>query len=294
MPATIKNQHMISDYRCFFCFTKAFENILENEKLSTEDKKRFTRRMASLYYNSSDGFSAPEYSRSLHKLLIQFTNNRDPHKAGKKQSNDLVLEMYGQLKKQVQQSKDPFDTASRLAIAGNIIDFAISTEYDLHATINHVLHSDLSIDHSVELRQALIKAKTVLYLGDNAGEIVLDKLLIETLAHPNVFYAVRGAPVNNDATLDDAKYIGMDTVAKVLSNGYDAPSTIIEKCSPEFREVYTRADVIISKGQGNLEGLLGSARKEIFFLLMVKCDVIADALKVQKGDFVIKMNKHKM
>jgi uncharacterized protein with ATP-grasp and redox domains len=105
-----------------------------------------------------------------------------------------------------------------------------------------------------------------------------------------LIYAVRGAPVINDATLDDATYVGMDIVADVVSNGYDAPSTVLEHCSAEFMEVFNRADVIISKGQGNLEGLLGQTNKAVYFLLMVKCEVIADALGVKKGDFVVKKN----
>ena len=108
--------------------------------------------------------------------------------------------------------------------------------------------------------------------------------------HPNLYYAVRGAPVINDATMEDALQVGMDRVADILPNGYDAPSTIVENCSPEFRKIFNQADVIISKGQGNLEGLLGTADKNIYFLLMVKCEVIADALQVQKGDFVVKKN----
>jgi len=281
---------MISDYRCFFCFAKAFEKLLDSEKLSIEDKNNFTRKMASLYNNSYDSFSTPVFSRALHTILKGYTNNSDPYKVGKKQSNDLVLGMYAHLKKQVQQSENPFDMALRLAIAGNIIDFAISTEFDLHATINKVLHSDFAIDNSDELKQNISKAKTVLYLGDNNGEIVLDKLFIEQLNHPNLYYAVRGAPVINDATMEDAKYVGINTVAKVISNGYDAPSTIVEHCSTEFKELFNQADVIISKGQGNLEGLLGKTSKEIYFLLMVKCDVIADALHVKKGDFVVSKN----
>jgi uncharacterized protein with ATP-grasp and redox domains len=220
--------------------------------------------------------------------LKRYTNNPDPYKEAKKQSNDLVLKMYPELRTQILLSDNPFDTALRLAIAGNIIDFAISSSYDLHATINNVLQSDFAINHSQELKKALSDARTVLYLGDNAGEIVLDKLLIENIMHPNLYFAVRGAPVLNDATTEDAEYVGMDIVADVVPNGYDAPSTIVEKCSEQFREVFDMADVIISKGQGNLEGLLGTKNKDIYFLLMVKCNVIADALNVKKGDFVVK------
>ncbi len=278
---------MISDYRCFFCFARAFERLLEKENLSVEEKKCFAVDMFGLFNNVNGNFSVPAFSRELHVLLKQYSNNPDPYKEIKKQSNDLVLARYTELKNIVFNSVNQFDSALRLAIAGNIIDYGIGNDFDLQATIDKVLGSDFAIDDSVELKQALSQAKTVLYLGDNCGEIVFDKLFIETIMHPNLIYAVRGAPVINDATLYDAKYVGLDIVANVISNGYDAPSTILEHCSSDFLEVFNRADVIISKGQGNLEGLLGQTGKEVYFLLMVKCNVIADALGVKEGDFVV-------
>jgi len=285
-----KKEEVISDYRCFFCFARAFERLIEKDNLQPEEKKQFAYDMFGLFNDVKYDFSIPELSRELHVLLKQYSNNPDPYKEEKNQSNDLVLGMYPELKDIVFQSDNYFNTALRLAIAGNIIDFGISNTFDLHSTIDKVLNSDFAIDDSIQLKQALSEAKTVLYLGDNCGEIVFDKLFIETIMHPNLIYAVRGVPVINDVTLEDAKYVEMDLVADVISNGYDAPSTLLEHCSTEFLEVFNRADVIISKGQGNLEGLLGKTQKEVYFLLMVKCEVIADVLGVKKGDFVVMKN----
>ena len=195
------------------------------------------------------------------------------------------------MKEKILQAENPLDVAIRLAIAGNIMDSAISDTYDIKKTIDRTLNSCFAIDHSDYLKQDLLKAKKVLYIGDNAGEIVFDKLFIETIMHPNLYFSVRGAPIINDATMKDAEYIGMGKVADVISNGYDAPSTILEHCSEEFRTIFDEADVVISKGQGNLEGLLGNTSKNIYYLLMVKCDVIANALHVKKGDFVVLNNK---
>lgn len=278
----------ISDYRCFFCFARAFERMLERDNLSKEEKKLFAREMFGLFDKEKNDVSIPELSRKLHVLFKRYSKNPDPYQDVKKSSNDLVLAMYPELKNIVFDSVNHFDTALRLAIAGNIIDFGLSNDFELQETIDKVLNSEFAIDDSVQLKQALIEAKTVLYLGDNCGEIVFDKLFIETVMHPNLFYAVRGAPVINDATLLDAKYVGINVVADVISNGYDAPSTILNHCSDEFLDIFNRADVIISKGQGNLEGLLNKTNKAVYFLLMVKCEVIADVLKVRKGDFVVK------
>jgi uncharacterized protein with ATP-grasp and redox domains len=169
-------------------------------------------------------------------------------------------------------------------------EFFINSEQYFDKIINEVLIAEFAIDNSKELEEEIRNSKTLLLLGDNAGEIVMDKLLLETIGHPNVFYAVRDKPVINDVTAEDAYYTGINTLATIISNGYDAPSTIIEKASVEFLAVYNNADLIISKGQGNFEGLSSNTREDLFFLLIVKCDVIARLLGVKKGDYVVKKN----
>lgn len=283
---------MVSDYRCFFCFTRAFGRLIEEENLSRKDKNSFVRDMAFLYMRTDGNFSAPALSAELHEVLRKYSQNPDPYKQVKMESNLLALDMYCDLKNKVLNSDEPFNTAMRLAIAGNIVDYAATNgNFDLKSTIESVLNSDFAINHTQALKESILKANSILYLGDNAGEIVFDKLFIENIMHPHLTFAVRGAPVINDITFEDSDFIGMSEVADVISNGSNAPSTILNRCSAEFQDMFYNADVIISKGQGNLEGLLGKTNKNIFYLLMVKCDVIADALKVKKGDFVV-YNEH--
>ena len=283
---------MAADYRCYFCFARAFERIIEKENLSPEEKREFACDLFGMFSKGKRAFSVPAFSRDLHHSLRQYIHNPDPYKDIKRQNNDLVLGKIAGFRKIVSGSGDPFETAMRLAIAGNIIDYGVSDHFDLEVTLKKVMGSDYAIDHTAELKRALAKAKTVLYLGDNAGEIVFDKLFIETMNHPNLWFAVRGAPVINDATMEDARYVKMDEVAHLISNGYDAPSTLLDHCSAEFRDLFDKADLIISKGPGNLEGLLDDpAGREIYFLLMVKCDVVADDLAVPKGSFVVCNNR---
>ncbi len=278
---------MISDYRCFYCFTRTFEKLLEKENISGEAKKSFTNDMISLYQKNCDDLISPEFARDLHSMLRSYTQNPDPYKEEKKKYNDLAINMFPELQKSITESADPFGTALRLAIAGNIIDFAASDNFNLLTTIDNALNSEFALDHSIQLKNKIAKAQNILYLGDNSGEIVFDKLFIQTINHPNVTYVVRGAPVINDATMEDAEYVGMKEIANVISNEYDAPSTIVQKSGKLFQEHFKKADLIISKGQGNLEGLLPINDKRIFFLLMVKCDVMADFLKVRKGSLVV-------
>jgi damage-control phosphatase, subfamily I len=278
------------DHRCFFCFSRAFDKLLENEDMNISLKEEFVKKLAVLYISSGNVMTAPEFSREMHALLRKMSGNEDHYKDCKKEYNDIALSLYKGMKDTIRDSADPFGTALRMAIAGNIIDFGAHDNFDVHAVIQQVLDSDPAIDHSELLKKMAGNAGRILYIGDNAGEIVFDRLFIETLGRDNIIYTVRGAPILNDVTIGDYYYTGMNNAAGVISNGYDAPSTILDKCSPEFRRVFNEADLIIAKGQGNLEGLLEVKDKDIFFLLMTKCNIIADLLKVRKGDFIAAYN----
>jgi len=278
---------MISDYRCFYCFARAFEKLLEKENISNEAKNSFTHDMISLYQNNSNSFSGPLFSRELYSILRGYTSNPDPYKDVKRKNNDQALSMAPQIEKIISESEDPFNTALRLSIAGNIIDFAASDSFDLQSTIDKVLSSEFAIDHSGQLKDKTAASENILFLGDNAGEIVFDKFFIRTIDHKNLTYVVRGGPVLNDATIEDAEYTGINRIVNVISNGYDAPSTIPSESSGEFQHYFNKADIIISKGQGNLEGLIPLNDERIFYLLMVKCDVMAEFLNVEKGSFVV-------
>jgi len=232
----------------------------------------------------------PELGRGMHRVIREAMENSDPYAEIKKFYNSEMLKHYPKFKKLVAESNNPFETALRLAIAGNIIDLGPNHAFEIIPTIQRVLSSKFAINNSEQLQHDLNKAKSVLYLADNAGEIVLDRLFLETIQHPNVTFAVRGKPIINDVTLEDARSVGIDRLAQVISNGDDAPGTLLASTSPEFQKIFNEADLIISKGQGNLEGLVGSHRP-IYFLLMIKCERVGQLLGVKKDDFVVLKNE---
>lgn len=237
------------------------------------------------------GLLAPEATSVLHRMIKKAAGIDDLYKTEKEHYNNLLMGFEHYIRDVIQQSDDPFQTALRYALAGNIIDFGPPRPFDVTKTLAAAVDRVPAIDHTNQLKEALVKASTVLYLGDNSGEIVLDKLFIETINHPNLYFATRGGNVINDITLEDAEMVGITKVARVISNGYDAPSTLLDHCSPEFRDLFNRADVIISKGQGNLEGLIYNRSKNIFFLLMVKCSVIGDMIGVSEKNSVVYYNQ---
>ena len=228
----------------------------------------------------------PEMGDKIHRLVREVTGSEDPYRAVKENSTRQALALYPRLKALVSEAPDPLDRAVRLAIAGNIIDLGPAGEYDLWATIERVMAQPFAIDDSAAFRDMLIKTEWVLYLADNAGETVFDRVLIETIGQP-VVYAAKGGPILNDATVNDTLAAGLDEVAEVVSTGSDAPGTILDRCTEDFRRLYDQAELIIAKGQANYE-TLSTERKNIFFLLQTKCPVIARDVGVPTGSIVLK------
>ena len=217
----------------------------------------------------------------------------DPFASKKRHYNELALGMYPDLKALVQDSVDRLPTAVKVAAAGNIIDLGIldRQDVDLEVMLKDVLTRGLSVDETELLVDGLRSARRVLYLADNAGETVFDRVLIEELMQTgvDVVVAVKGAPILNDATMEDALAVDMNTVTRVISNGSPMIGTDLKTCSPEFLREFRDADLIVSKGQANLE-TLDETSASIFFILKAKCPEVARELGVAMGDVVATLN----
>jgi uncharacterized protein with ATP-grasp and redox domains len=222
----------------------------------------------------------------VHRIVREMTGDKDPYKLVKEEATGKALPLLPRLREIVAQADDPLEQAARIAIAGNIIDLAPGVQFTLEATLERVLHQPFAINDLEALRQALSQAGSILYLADNAGETVFDRVLIETLEQP-VIYAVKGGPTLNDATREDAVAAGLEEVAEIVSTGSDAPGTVLESCSPAFRQLYDQAELIIAKGQANHEALDEGGRR-LFFLLQVKCPVLGREVGAEPGSIVLK------
>lgn len=256
----------------------------------TQDHKKqesFLREVLKNLSEVSYNHSPPHIAAHVYRLIRQTLNNPDPYKKVKDEYNQKAKKLYPSLKKKVKSSRDKFRTAVKLSIAGNVIDFGSSQNFQLDKTIKQVLNKKMAIDDVTPLKKEIKKASHILYLGDNAGETFFDRILIEEFPKKEIYYGVRGAPVINDATQEDASFAGLQEITQIISNGSDAPGTILDECSKEFRKVFKKADLIIAKGQGNYETLNEVKDKNIFFLFMVKCPVIAHDAKCCVGDNVV-------
>jgi uncharacterized protein with ATP-grasp and redox domains len=232
----------------------------------------------------------PEIGRDAYRLISEKTGIQDLFARIKKENTQKALSLYPQLKERVVSSHDRLATAVRMAIAGNVIDFGANADFDLDRDLVGLLSQDLAVNDFPAFQKAVHEARNVLYLADNAGETVFDRLLIEELGKP-VVYAVRENPIINDATHQDALDAGIDQVAEIISSGTDAPGTILGLCSENFVKILKSADLIISKGQGNYEGL-SEKTLPVFFLLKAKCAVIAEDIGVKQGSLILMKAKN--
>ncbi len=271
---------------CLPCF---MQQALRTGRIATNDEKKIKEILSSVGDMIKDipmQNTPPETGDIIYKKITEITGVTDPYKNIKKHSIDEALSLYPKLKKIVNNSDDKILTAIRFAIAGNVIDFGVNKEFNIVDEVQQILKKDFAIFDYDKFIKQLNSSSSVLYIGDNAGESVFDKILIEELGK-QVTFVVRDIPVINDATDDDAIASGLDSVSEIISSGCTAPGTILNLCNDDFLERFKNADMVISKGQGNYEGLSNVSRS-VFFLLKVKCPIIANDISVKENDIVLK------
>jgi uncharacterized protein with ATP-grasp and redox domains len=273
---------------CFPCFLRQSLIAL---RLGTRDKALQEVILKSVLEDirSADTSKPPAFTTTFIHRKIRQMLGKDPFKEIKSEYNQVALKLYPSLKTAVEESPDPLRTAARLAIAGNVIDFGIFTSIDIEGTIRRALDGQLAVDDYGVFTDAVSTSDEILYLTDNAGEIVFDRLLIEALVSSGkkVKAVVKGSPVINDSTTEDAIESGLTSVCEVIDNGSEAVGTMLDWVSPSFRQKFKNAQLIISKGQGNFETLTGSEKK-IFFLFQSKCDVVSKELGLSIGSMLLK------
>ena len=278
---------------CIPCFVR---QALDSARLATDDEQiheKVVREVLRLAVDLDMSQSPPAIGQQIHRLIRELIGDDDPYRELKRRYNRLALRICDELKERVRTSKDSLEITIRLAIAGNIIDLGVKTsikESDIEQIINNSLTTDFDGQQIEDFRNAVNQAEKILYLADNAGEIVFDRLLIEQLPCEKITVVVKGKPVINDATMEDAKVAGLTEIVEVIDNGSDGPGTILESCSQSFRDRFDKADLIIAKGQGNYE-TLSDIDKNIFFALKAKCPVIARDLGCEVGEMILRKSK---
>ncbi len=267
------------------CFPCIVNQVLKSADIAGITDKEALLREAFTYLSKADyNLATPELIGEIFEMIKFYTGNSDPYKNIREYYNALFLKMLPDLEHKIEQTDNPFQTAVRYAIVGNIIDFhplQNALLEDISAVFADMEQFELAIDDTQLLQEDIRKAEIILYLGDNCGEICLDKILLKKIKQLNpdvqLFFGVRGKPVVNDVTEEDAYFVGIDAYARITDNGDYALGTVLRRTSPAFQKLYAQADIVIAKGQANYE-CLSEENKNIYFLLMTKCHVIADSV----------------
>jgi uncharacterized protein with ATP-grasp and redox domains len=282
---------MKSALDCIPCFVAQALNVA---RLTTDDPQVHERILREALRRASEADLAQSpalFGRDMHRWVRELTRQADPYLAVKQESNRLALALLPAWRERLRAAENPRLAAVKLAVAANVIDFGIKgdlTAEQIPAALESSFAAPLMGD--VEgLFAAAERATDILFLADNAGELVFDRLLLELLPRQKITVVVKGGPAINDALLADAQVAGLEGLVAVMDTGSDGAGIVLEACSLEFQRRFARADLIIAKGQANFESLDGCGQN-IFFLFKVKCPVVARHIGQAVGSLVLHPN----
>ncbi len=267
------------DVCCYTCFVRQAEQVSRIAGCSPEKQREVVLSVMDILRSAETDCTPPDLAMKIYPEISHIIDNQDPYLELKKESNLQAMKVLPLVQELVKNNADPLMAAVRFAIAGNIIDYGAFHTFDLDGFMQQCQTIPLAVDHSEKMRDAfakLGKGSKILYLHDNCGEIVYDRLLLDYLKAlgAEITMVVRGGAIINDATLEDAETVGLYDYGRVISNGTACPGTPLAQCSQEIVELFNEADLIISKGQGNFESLSENGCANLLFLLTVKCQTV--------------------
>lgn len=269
------------------CLPCLINQVIKVATITNASHKEELYQKVFLYLSTLDyQLTNPEIIGSTFRILKKHIHNDDPYKDIRRYYNELLLKNLQFIEEKIENGKDSFHEAIKCAILGNIIDFNPihhTNMNDIMKKIETIDQIHLTIDDSLQLKNDILKAKRILYLGDNCGEICIDKLLLKKIKELNpcadIFFGVRGYPVVNDSIEEDAYFVGIDEYATIINNGDDSLGTVIPRTNQKFQDIYYQSDVIICKGSANYESL-SEEKGNLYFMMMVKCDVMSQYIGV--------------
>jgi damage-control phosphatase, subfamily I len=283
-------------YECAACFLRQTREALDLASNDDELKMDVTEKVVKIVSeNFKRGGVSNVIGTQIHRTIKNETGNPDPYVMEREISNDIA-QQYIPLVEKILENDKSLKNYLKVAIAGNVLDFgALGLDTDMESLIVRTMKKEPAIDNSKELEDELIKSENVLFLADNIGEIVFDKMLIEKINdyQVEVTVALKENPILNDACIEDALKIGLDEVSHLTSTGTDSIGIIEEDVSSKFMELFNKSDMVVAKGLGNYEGLgeMELGKKPVFCLLNAKCKPVARDVGVKLGDnIVLKLN----
>jgi len=271
------------------CLPCMLRQVLESARMATDNEQMQEKIMDDALKTLSGHRhcrTAPVMAQAMHAIVKQHTGVADPYAKVKTRDIATALKLEPLIKCFASGGPDVLLRALKVSATGNVMDAALYGSLDLESCLADEIEKPFAVNDIDAFKEELKSAGRILIIGDNAGELVFDKVLVRQLSRDyEVFYAVRGEPVINDATVEDARIAGLAEHTAVISTGCGVPGAVLELCSPEFRSLFDSADIVISKGQGNFEALSEVARR-VYFLLKAKCPKVAKVLGVRLNEYV--------
>jgi len=274
------------------CIVCMFRQALNTARLVSDDPElhlKVLARVAETVPGIAMDRTPANLSQPAYEIVSELTGSRDPYAEQKRLNNTAALEVLPDVAAMVAAAQDPLDAALHAAVAGNVIDLGIGHAFDIERDIAELMHRDFAVNAIEDFRRDIGPARKVLYLGDNAGEIVFDTLLVTEIikSGAEAVFTVKSGPIINDATMADAEAVGMTQLVPVMETGAADIGVDWRNVSDEFREAFESADVIVAKGHGNFE-TCNERGENIYFLLKAKCAMVAEELGVKLGDIVFR------
>lgn len=281
------------DEACVSCIMNQSVRVADAITADQELKTELVSTIETMSKDFSFNDNPPEIASDVYEKMASIANKHDLYDEKKEESNKKAKALVPRLKKELEASSDKLLTATKIAVAGNVIDLAAKIMYDLDEELNRVFHTEFAHNDFIKLEKELQRAKTVLVIGDNVGEHIFDYVYIQTLIelYPNIKYSymVRGNPIINDVTMKEAREAKFHELCELVDSGVNTPGFAYTRANEYSQELFDSVDLVISKGMGNYECLNDSTRGNICFLLKVKCNVVASSLGKEVGDIICKV-----
>ncbi|RLD95941.1 MAG: hypothetical protein DRJ13_13925 [Bacteroidetes bacterium] len=271
---------------CYECVLRQFTSELDLINLDLETQTLMVKEALVLLGEARGSATPPDLYGQLHSMLRDNIGDIDAYVESKRKSHQLAMGYQEALRGLIGNGPDKFEQGIKVSAAGNIIDVLYAREYNLWDEVESSVNQDLLGGGLSAFQQKISKAPYLLYLADNVGETIFDKVFIETLNIP-VKYGVKGGPILNDATLEDARSAGIDQIAEIVETGSRSPGTPLDQCTNDFRRLFDESPLVLAKGQANYETLDDGGDK-IFFLLRLKCPLISREIGFPHGSLVLK------
>jgi len=267
---------------CITCIMNQTLKVSKLLELDDETSKTLLDSTAQILIANTLNHTPPQLAKETYGKISELTGINDPVAKAKEEATALALRVDTSF-------VHTLHDAIKLSVIGNVIDFGAQNQLDLNKTIQSHFHRTFGIDDFDQFEAELKEAKELVFIGDNVGEHIFDKLLIEMIKKAydvDVYYFVRGRPIINDVTVKEAQIL--KEVAHIVDTGVETPGYDLQEINAESKAIFERADIVLAKGMGNFESLFQAASRPVYFLFIVKCNVVAQAIGQEVEELIFK------